>query len=225
MSNQRRYERSGGHKGLETHDVDFDGARLLWDRFGTPAAYPHGDPGDELEGECHECGELGELFGEDELGLSFGKLIKGIGKIAKKAVKVAAPILKVAGTVTAFIVPPAGAVMVGAAVAADKLISAAERGNKTAKLAYSATKTLAGKGDKDASRALTMLSAVQQRRRKTGAKPGAPMPVTPKAAAALAKVKGRLQRPLKGPAAKEAIRACWVIDAAGNTYAGRTTPP
>lgn len=133
--------------------------------------------GDDDELGDDDAAEILQMLGLDpldpELGFSFKKLAKGVGKIAKKAVKIAAPVLKVAGTVTAFVVPPAGAAMVAAGAAADKLIGAAEKGSKAAKKAYKATKALADKGHPDAKRALTVLKAAQSKRKAEGVKPGA----------------------------------------------------
>lgn len=153
---------------------------------GAPDGYLQGD--DELAGDdddvalgmCALAGELGvdvgellELAGDDpELGFSLKKLAKKVGKGLKKGIKAAAPILKVAGTVTAFVVPAVGVSLLAASAAADKLISAAEKGSKAAKTAYNATKALAAKGHPDAKAALDVLQKVQTKRKTEGVAPG-----------------------------------------------------
>jgi hypothetical protein len=142
---------------------------------GELAAMLGGD--DELAGELsdvlHLSGdEIAELV---ELGFSFKKLIRGVGKIAKKAL----PIVKAIGVVTAFVIPPAGVAITAAAAGADKLISAAEKGGKaasTAKKAFKATNLLASKGDKSAIAGLGVLARVQAERKKAGVPKGASHP-------------------------------------------------
>lgn len=191
-------------RGFRTRDAHYGSAQFMWEPDAFPAAYPPGvqlsgecdgapdgylaGDEDELQGDdeevglCALAGELGldvddllQLAGDDdELGFSLKKLAKGIGKGLKKAVKVAAPILKVTGAVLAFVVPPAGVSLMAVGAGADKLISAAEKGSKAAKQAYSATKALAAKGHPHAIAALDVLQKVQQKRRQEGVKPGQP---------------------------------------------------
>lgn len=198
-------------RGFRDTNAHYGKTWIQWDNSPWPAAYPP-DPNwlaQTISGECdgasdgYEVGDdLLQILGFDpediELGFSFKKLAKGIGKGIGKVAKTAVKVAKVAAPIAAFVVP--GGIAVTAAVAgADKLISAAGKGNKAARKAYKATKALAKKGDPAAKNALDVLKKVQAERVKQGVPPGKPLPAasTPAATAALQQSKAKLQASVK----------------------------
>lgn len=232
-------------RGFGFHDAFYDGAQFMWDRQGFPSAYEpangnvSGDErSDELAGDDAELagdalGCLGMLgvdaselveMGWDpdelmELGFSFKKLVKGVGKAAAKVGKTALKVAKVAAPIAAFVVP--GGVAITAAVAgADRLISSAQRGSKAAKQAYKATKALAATGHPEAKKALAVLTQVNAKRKAAGAKPGQPLPLKPAAQAALKANSKQLQKPVAVPPANDAT-AGFFVNMQGRVRHGR----
>lgn len=122
---------------------------------------------EEYEGEEEDDSE-GGLSGEVsgfEVG-AFGWLKKGFKKIGK-AVKsvVRSKLLKYVAGAAAIIYPPVGIPAAAALAASNKVLDAAEKGNKNAKKLIKNTLTLAKKGDKEAQRGVKLLKVTLKGRR------------------------------------------------------------
>lgn len=190
---------SAGQTRVDRHgrrQAGYGDAEFYWDKHPFSSAYH--DPtlkggGDELESQAVGADGFammdGRPEGYQELGFSFKKLAKGIGKGLKKVGKVA---LKV-GKVAAFVVP-GGTAVITAAAGADKLLSAATKGSKKARNAIKATQQLAKKGDPEAIKALAVLTQVHSQRKADGIKPGQYTPALAKYHPQLAKAAPSLQR-------------------------------
>lgn len=161
-----------------------------------------------------EVGIAEEVLNDGNVGFSFGKMFKGIGKVATSVVR--SPILKLGVGVVAVAFPvvgiPAAAAVAGANMALDKVAqgkAAADVINKNLAKLKAAAK---GGNPKAATAVNAMQVALAQRKAKAArlpppkivARPGAAsMSTTPQPAAALARptAKTSLYQPTKNPAA------------------------
>lgn len=99
--------------------------------------------------------------------------------------------LKVSGAVASLAIPglgtAVGASLIGAAIAADKVVAGMEAGGKIAedaKAIYDSTKALADQGNADAQRAISLVDSVRHTRAAAGVPAGQLQPISEDAAAA-----------------------------------------
>jgi hypothetical protein len=215
-------------RGRGRRQAGYGDAEFHWDKHPFSSAY-HAPTikggGDELESQVLVGADDFELMdgrpeGYQELGFSFKKLAKGIGKGLKKVGKVAISV----GKVAAFVIPGGTAVLTAAA-GADSLLKAATKGSKKARNAIKATALLAKKGDPEAVRALAVLKEVHSQRKADGVKPGQATPALAKHSAALKKAAPSLQRvhnvkpKTSACACKPAEETGFFVDLQGRTQA------